>query len=91
MAGATELLDGALPYGNLAPGELVHGDTYPLLAYLAYVPAALVDPVRDGFDSLDGALWVATAFALAARALALRPARRRHGAGCDRVRSPSRP
>ena len=51
LAGATEILDGRLPYGNLPPGELVHGDTYPLLAYLAYVPAALVDPVRDGFDT----------------------------------------
>jgi glycosyl transferase family 87 len=66
LAGATELVDGRLPYGNLSPGELVHGDTYPLLAYLAYVPAALMSPVRDGFDNLDGSLWVATAFALAA-------------------------
>lgn len=64
MAGATELVHGALPYGNLLQGELVHGDTYPLLAYAAYLPAALVTPVKDGFDNLDGALWVATAFAL---------------------------
>ena len=64
MAGATELLHGALPYGNLLQGELVHGDTYPLLAYAAYLPAALVAPVKHGFDDLDGALWVATAFAL---------------------------
>ena len=78
MAGATTLLDGALPYGNLTQGELVHGDTYPLLAYLAYVPAALVAPVRDGFDSLDGALWFATAVALAA-ACALGVAVRRAG------------
>ena len=76
------------PYGNLAAGELLHGDTYPLLAYLAYVPGALIAPVRDGFDSLDAALWVATAFALAAAA----------GAGARRGRpgwrsrsSPSRP
>lgn len=70
MAGATRIIDGTLPYGNLPSDGLVHGDTYPLLAYLAYVPAALVDPVRSGFDSLDGALWVATVSALAA-ALAL--------------------
>jgi hypothetical protein len=73
MAGATRTLDGALPYGGLDIGELVHGDTYPLLAYLAYVPGALVTPVRDGFGNLDGALWVATGFALvAAGALARR-------------------
>ena len=64
LAGATTVIDGSLPYGNLPLGELVHGDTYPLLAYLAYVPAALVSPVRDGFDGLEGALYVATAFAL---------------------------
>jgi hypothetical protein len=70
LAGATTVLDGSLPYGNLPLGELVHGDTYPLLAYLAYVPAALASPVHDGFDGLEGALYVATAFALLA-ALAL--------------------
>lgn len=64
LAGATTVLDGSLPYGNLALGELVHGDTYPLLAYLAYVPAALASPVHDGFDGLEGALYVATTFAL---------------------------
>ena len=78
MAGATALLDGALPYGNLTQGELVHGDTYPLLAYLAYVPGALIAPVRDGFDTLDGALWVATGLALAG-ACALGVAVRRTG------------
>jgi hypothetical protein len=66
MAGATKLTHGALPYGHLPQGELVHGDTYPLLAYAAYLPAALVTPVKTGFDNLDGALWTATAFALAA-------------------------
>jgi hypothetical protein len=66
MAGATQILDGRLPYGNLPTDGLVHGDTYPLLAYLAYVPAALISPVYHAFADLDGALWVATAFALAA-------------------------
>jgi hypothetical protein len=65
MAGATKLTHGALPYGQLPHGELVHGDTYPLLAYAAYVPAALLTPVKTGFDELDGALWIAAAFALA--------------------------
>jgi hypothetical protein len=71
MAGATDLLHGTLPYGHLSQSELVHGDTYPLLAYLAYVPAAVLGPVRDAFDGgLDGALYVSTGFALLA-ALAL--------------------
>jgi hypothetical protein len=65
MSGATQLLDGRLPYGNL-PAELVHGDTYPLLAYALYIPAALFMPVHDGFDNLDGALIIAAAFALVA-------------------------
>ncbi len=64
MAGATKLVHGTLPYGHLSQGELVHGDTYPLLAYAAYVPAALLTPVKTGFDQLDGALWIAAAFAL---------------------------
>ena len=68
MAGATGMLHGVLPYGHLVQGELVHGDTYPLLAYAAYVPAALIAPVKNGFDNLDGALWSACAFALVAAA-----------------------
>jgi glycosyl transferase family 87 len=68
MAGATKLLHGALPYGHLPTGDLVHGDTYPLFAYAAYIPAALVEPVEHAFDALDGALYVATAFALAGAA-----------------------
>lgn len=67
IAGATKLLDGTLPYGHL-PAELVHGDTYPLLAYALYIPAALLMPVRDAFDNLDGALMVAAAASLAAAA-----------------------
>jgi hypothetical protein len=68
MAGATDLTHGLLPYGHLAQTELVHGDTYPLLAYAAYIPAALVSPVKTVFDGLDAALWVATACALFAAA-----------------------
>jgi hypothetical protein len=80
MAGATDLLHGTLPYGHLPQGELVHGDTYPLLAYAAYLPAALVAPVNNAFDNLDGALYVAAAFALVAAA-ALYIAGRRAAAG----------
>src|SRR5207244_10533527 len=39
--------------------------TYPLLTYLAYVPAALMWPVRDGFDDPIGALVVAALGAVA--------------------------
>jgi hypothetical protein len=74
MAGATDLTHGVLPYGHLSQSELVHGDTYPLLAYAAYIPAALISPVKTAFDGLDGALWVATGFALLAAAAIYRAA-----------------
>ena len=83
MAGATGLLHGALPYGHLPQTELIHGDTYPLLAYALYIPAALVSPVDDAFDSIDGALFVATGFALAG-ALAMYLVGRRLSAGDSR-------
>jgi hypothetical protein len=63
MEGATLLLHGTLPYGHL-PGDVFHGDTYPLLSYLAYVPLAALMPVRDNWDVADGALVVAAAAAL---------------------------
>jgi hypothetical protein len=65
VAGATRMLHGSLPYGNLT-NDLVHGDTYPPLAYLFYAPAALILPVRDAFDNLDGGLWIGGIAALAA-------------------------
>jgi hypothetical protein len=65
MAGATQLLDGRVPYGHLPP-EIVHGDTYPLLAYALYIPAAVFMPVHDAFDNLDGALIIAAAATLLA-------------------------
>ena len=46
----------------------MHGDTYPLLAYAAYIPGGRSSPGQDGFDQLDGALWVATGYALLAAA-----------------------
>ena len=58
LAGATDLLDGTVPYGH-TPGFIVHGDTYPPLTYLAYVPAAALTPVRDAFSDPEGALALA--------------------------------
>jgi hypothetical protein len=81
MAGATELTHGVLPYGNLPQNELVHGDTYPLLAYALYLPAALISPVESAWDNLDGSLWVALAMALAGAAAMFAAGRR--GAGRD--------
>jgi hypothetical protein len=83
MAGATGLVHGTLPYGHLPQTELVHGDTYPLLAYALYVPAALVAPVKGAFDNLDGSLYVALAMALAG-AVAMFAAGRRYTGRGDR-------
>ena len=88
MAGATELTHGVLPYGNLPQNELVHGDTYPLLAYVLYVPAALISPVKGAFDNLDGSLWVAFAMALAG-AVAMFAAGRRHSRNPEQGRRPA--
>jgi len=63
MEGATLLLHGTLPYGHL-PGDVFHGDTYPLLSYAAYMPLAALMPVRDSFDVANGALYAAAAAAL---------------------------
>lgn len=64
MEGGTLLLHGTLPYGHM-PGDVFHGDTYPLLSYLAYVPLAALMPVHDNWDVANGALIVAAASALA--------------------------
>jgi len=64
MEGGTLLLHGTLPYGHM-PGDVFHGDTYPLLSYLVYVPLAALMPVRDNWDVANGALIVAAASALA--------------------------
>jgi hypothetical protein len=69
MSGATQLLDGNIPYGNIMDG-IIHGDTYPIFAYVLYAPAALIWPVHDLFDNLDGGLWIA-AIAMLAAAFAL--------------------
>jgi hypothetical protein len=67
MAGGTLMNHGTSPYGHI-PAEVVHGDTYPVLTYVLYMPFAAIAPVRDSFDSLDGALWL-NAIALLAAAL----------------------
>lgn len=63
LSGATNLIHGHVPYGHIAEG-IVHGDTYPLLAYVFYVPGALWMPVVDGFSDLSGALPITAVAAL---------------------------
>src|SRR5919197_4766614 len=72
-AGATLLLHGTVPYGHM-PADVVHGDTYPLLNYVLYIPAAAIAPVRDAFDDTSGALLIGLAAALLT-ALSMRTAR----------------
>jgi Glycosyltransferase family 87 len=60
LNGATDILHGVMPYGHIHLA--FHGDTYPLLNYLLYVPAALWLPVSNGFSDLMGSL-VTTAVA----------------------------
>lgn len=74
MEGATLLLHGTLPYGQM-PGDVFHGDTYPLLSYVVYMPLAALMPVRDAWDVANGALWVAAAGAIAVAWLLARIAR----------------
>ena len=68
MEGATKIVHGVLPYGHM-PGDVVHGDTYPLLSYLVYVPLAKLAPVRDNWDSVDLGLALAALCAIAAAAM----------------------
>jgi glycosyl transferase family 87 len=63
MEGATKIVHGVLPYGHL-PGDVIHGDTYPLLSYLFYVPLAWLSPVQSVWDSVDLALGVTVIAAL---------------------------
>ncbi|MBJ7354620.1 MAG: hypothetical protein JHC98_07325 [Thermoleophilaceae bacterium] len=74
MSGATEILAGTMPYGHIMDG-VVHGDTYPLFAYVLYTPAALIWPVHDLFDNLDGGLWIAAIALLAGAAAIFRAGR----------------
>ena len=67
MEGATKLIHGVLPYGHM-PGDVIHGDTYPLLSYALYTPIAAVSPVSSTWDSVDAALAFAVAAGLACAA-----------------------
>ncbi|MFL5823357.1 MAG: glycosyltransferase 87 family protein [Solirubrobacteraceae bacterium] len=64
MEGATKLIHGVLPYGHLQ-GDVIHGDTYPLLSYALYTPLAWISPVQSTWSSVDLALGLAAASALA--------------------------
>lgn len=64
MEGATRLIHGVLPYGHM-PGDVIHGDTYPLLGYLLYTPLAWLSPVGSTWNSVDLALGAAVVAALA--------------------------
>jgi hypothetical protein len=55
MEGATVLLGGHLPYGNM-PDDVIHGDTYGLPIYAAYAPFAALWPVHNDWDDAIGAL-----------------------------------
>lgn len=62
LTGATDLLHWTLPYGHVH--YVLHGDTYPLLNYILYVPGALLTPVSDPFSSFQGALVTGAAAGL---------------------------
>jgi hypothetical protein len=59
LEGATDLLHGVLPYGHIQLA--LHGDTYPLLNYLLYIPGALWHPVSNAFSDPSGSLAIAFA------------------------------
>jgi Glycosyltransferase family 87 len=63
MEGATLLVHGTLPYGHM-PGDVFHGDVYPLLSYAVYTPLAVFMPVHDDWDVANGALVVAALSAI---------------------------
>lgn len=71
MEGGTLIVHGVLPYGHM-PGDVFHGDTYPLLSYLAYAPLAALMPVRDNWDVANGALVMAAAASVAVAWLLMR-------------------
>jgi hypothetical protein len=63
MEGATKLIGGLLPYGHM-PGDVIHGDTYPLLSYALYTPLAWISPVQSTWSSVDAALGASVAAVL---------------------------
>jgi hypothetical protein len=64
MEGATRLVNGVLPYGHM-PGDILHGDTYPLLSYALYAPLAWLSPVNSIWDSVDLGLALSAGAVLA--------------------------
>lgn len=62
MEGATDLAHGVLPYGHIP--DILHGDTYPIASYLAYLPFAALSPVHSAWDNADATLFVAVGAAL---------------------------
>jgi hypothetical protein len=64
LQGATDVLHGVLPYGHITLA--FHGDTYPLLNYLLYVPTALWWPVSSAFSDFTGSLVTAAVASLLA-------------------------
>ena len=62
LAGATDLLHSQLPYGHIP--YVLHGDAYPLLNYVLYLPGAALAPVSEPWSSLSGALPVTAAATL---------------------------
>ena len=71
MEGATKLIHGVLPYAHL-PGDVIHGDTYPLLSYALYAPLAAITPIHSVWDNIDAALGLTAVIALAAAAALFR-------------------
>ena len=85
LSGATRLLHGELPYGR-ASDYIVHGDTYPLLTYVAYIPGAAWRPVTDAFSDLSGSLPIAALGALIVAVALHRTARRQLALPRDAMR-----
>ena len=83
MEGATKLIHGVLPYGHM-PGDVIHGDTYPLLSYALYAPIAAVAPVHSDWDSVDLALVVSVVAALSTAWALLRAGAGARRRGCRR-------
>jgi hypothetical protein len=83
MEGATRLIHGVLPYGHLPPG-VIHGDTYPILTYVLYMPLALVAPVNTTWDNVNGGLALAVIAALIAAAAVFLTTAGRRSAGSRR-------
>jgi hypothetical protein len=79
LFGATDILHGVLPYGHI--GLVVHGDTYPILNYLVYIPGAAWLPVTNAFSDFTGALPVVAVAALAGGAAVYSIAGRAGGGG----------